>query len=155
DEVWQRIAKAADVRRGDHGVSRDLTLEDEVPLVDLRELEVSIEKLHGANRWVGGGQEIRVDRHERAIIRTEVRSRGGAGYGQVRRAGRELPLTQIDADARVDQCIVYSRVDYATVINAPTATQAGFAVSAKVVSETDARAEIVLVADSVRRLRQQ
>src|ERR1051325_6816465 len=52
DEVGQRVAVAAEIRRRDHRVSRNLSFENEVPLMNLRELEIFGEVLDRTDRRV-------------------------------------------------------------------------------------------------------
>src|SRR6185437_15446318 len=77
-----------------------------------------------------------------------------ASRRQVVGSSRELTLTAIDANARVDECVVDGRVDNASVIQAPAATNTVFAITGNVESKSDAWSKVVSVVDLVVGLRQ-
>src|SRR5947207_2070146 len=58
-EVRQRVREAEEVGGRDRGVARDLALEYEVSLVNLRQLEVGREVLHGGGHERARGQKVR------------------------------------------------------------------------------------------------
>ena len=102
--------------------------------------------------WTQAGDCI--NRQERTIVRAYCRGCARAGERQVGCAGGELALTFIDADARVDECVVNRRVDHATVIDYPDAPNTRLAITGQVVSKADARNKVVIVANLDAVLRQ-
>src|SRR6185437_10439791 len=130
--------------------SRNFTLVDEVPLVNLRELEVVVKVLHCARRRCRTAEQVRVNRQERTVISRDT----AASRRQVVGSSRELTLTAIDADAGIDECVVDGRVDNASVIQAPAATNTVFAITGNVESKSDAWSKVVSVVDLVVGLRQ-
>src|SRR6185369_1948650 len=125
DEVWQRITETAEVRSRDHRVSRDLALDNEVPLMNLRQLEIIVEVLHRPYRRIRSRQQVRIDRKQCAIIRRLT----CACSRKICRTGRELPLTAIGADTRVYERVVNGRVDHTAVVESPATANAGLAVT--------------------------
>src|ERR1044072_5728389 len=97
-EVRQRIAKAAEVRSRHNRVSHDLTLIDEVTLMNLRELEAVLEVLHCPRRRCRVADQVRVDRQERTVVSRDT----AASSRQVVRSRRELTLSALDNDAPVE-----------------------------------------------------
>ena len=136
-EVRQGVGEAEEIGSGDRCVARDLALEDEVGLMNLRQLEVGSEVLHGGRDKRPRSQKVRV-----------------AGGRRVAGRDSHLTLRHVNADARVDERVVDGRVNDATVVESPAAAQAGLAVARDVVGEAEARAPVVLVRDAVGRLRQ-
>src|SRR5262245_30225423 len=113
--------------------------------MNLRKLEIILEELNRADRRIRRRQQVWINRQQRAVVCVQRRVRTGASNRQIVVSGRELTLTAIDSNTRVDERVVNRRIDHASIVQTPTTAKRGLAVAGQVNRKADSWSKVVPV----------
>src|SRR5689334_14676065 len=152
DERGQVLSVAEEIAGGDNCVTRDLAFHDDIALMNQRILESIAEVIDSRAARRRRGQNVREQRSRWVTgYIVSMRSAAAKRCGAIgRHRANCLTRRQTSVDKRVDN----DRAVDAAVVQSVAAAQARLTIATQVVSKTNTRTKVILVARTVRRLRQ-